>query len=195
MKMIPLSAVREAVLDEISDRRPEPTNRPSLGGIRRVRGYVAGQRSDTVMIVHISPGRHLVTVVNLRDDVPTVQMLMDGRVDAVMAYYHHTVVARAAGRDFEAVVTLGVTPGIKVLVANHARDKYKTPKDAVKALAEISSETVKKKTFVLAADIAMSSGEVDAAEEEMLEAMQRVLGIDDNLANAIVQVLALKYQS
>ena len=65
----------------------------------------------------------------------------------------------------------------------------------VKALAEISSETVKKKTFVLAADIAMSSGEVDAAEEEMLEAMQRVLGIDDALANSIVQVLALKYKS
>src|SRR5205823_5149254 len=28
-----------------------------------------------------------------------------------------------------AVVTLGITPGAKVLVANHARDKYKTPKD------------------------------------------------------------------
>jgi tellurite resistance protein len=79
--------------------------------------------------------------------------------------------------------------------ARKLQSKYKTPKDAVKALAEISSETVKKKVFVLAADIAMASGEVDAAEEELLEAMQRVLGIDDNLANSIVQVLALKYQS
>ncbi|HYS09041.1 MAG TPA: ABC transporter substrate-binding protein [Myxococcales bacterium] len=70
-----------------------------------------------------------VTVMNIRDDAPTAEMLMDGRVDAVMAYYHHTVVARSAGRDFEAVVTLGVTPGVKVLVANHARDKFKTPKD------------------------------------------------------------------
>jgi NitT/TauT family transport system substrate-binding protein len=70
-----------------------------------------------------------VTVMNIRDDAPTAQMLIDGRVDAVMAYYHHTVVNRAAGRDFESVVTLGVTPGVKVLVANHARDKYKTPKD------------------------------------------------------------------
>jgi len=71
--------------------------------------------------------------------------------------------------------------------------KYKTSQEAVKALAEISSEAVKKKTFVLAADIAMSSGDVDEAEEELLEAMQRVLGIDDNLANSIVSVLALKY--
>ena len=70
-----------------------------------------------------------VTVMNIRDDAPTAEMLMDGRVDAVMAYYHHTIVNRAAGRNFEAVVTLGVTPGTKVLVANHARDKYRTPKD------------------------------------------------------------------
>jgi NitT/TauT family transport system substrate-binding protein len=70
-----------------------------------------------------------VTVMNIRDDAPTADMLMDGRVDAVMAYYHHSVVNRAAGRDFQSVVTLGVTPGVKVLVANHARDKYKTPKD------------------------------------------------------------------
>ena len=70
-----------------------------------------------------------VTVMNIRDDAPTAEMLMDGRVDAVMAYYHHNVVNRAAGRDFQAVVTLGVTPGVKVLVANHARDKYKTLRD------------------------------------------------------------------
>src|SRR5947209_19103338 len=66
---------------------------------------------------------------NIRDDAPTADMLTDGRVDAVMAYYHHNIVNRAAGREFEAVVTLGITPGAKVLVANHARDKYKTPKD------------------------------------------------------------------
>jgi NitT/TauT family transport system substrate-binding protein len=70
-----------------------------------------------------------VTVMNIRDDAPTAEMLMDGRVDAVMAYYHHNIVNRAAGRDFQAVVTVGVTPGAKVLVANQARDKYKSPKD------------------------------------------------------------------
>lgn len=70
-----------------------------------------------------------VTVMNIRDDQPYMDMLMDGRVDAVMAYYHHNVVQRAAGKDIEAVVTLGVTPGIRVLVANQARDKYKKPAD------------------------------------------------------------------
>ena len=70
-----------------------------------------------------------VTVMNIRDDVPTADMLMDGRVDAVMAYYHHNIVNRSEGRNFEAIVTLGVTPGAKVLVANHARDKYKSVAD------------------------------------------------------------------
>ena len=70
-----------------------------------------------------------VTVMNIRDDAPPAQMLADGRVDAVMAYYHHNVVSRAAGGDFEAVVTLGVTPGVKVLVSKQARDKFRTPAD------------------------------------------------------------------
>jgi len=70
-----------------------------------------------------------VTVMNIRDDAPPAQMLADGRVDAVMAYYHHNVVSRAAGGDFEAVVTLGVTPGVKVLVSKQARDRYRTPAD------------------------------------------------------------------
>ena len=70
-----------------------------------------------------------VTVMNIRDDISTADMLMDGRVDAVMAYYHHNIVNRSQGRNFEAIVTLGVTPGAKVLVANHARDKYKSVAD------------------------------------------------------------------
>ena len=70
-----------------------------------------------------------VTVMNIRDDMPYMDMLMDGRVDAVMAYYHHNVVQRAEGKEIEAVVALGLTPGVKVLVANPARDKYKTPAD------------------------------------------------------------------
>ena len=71
----------------------------------------------------------VVTVMNIRDDVPTADMLVDGRVDAVMAYYHHNIVNQSEGRNFEAIVTLGVTPGAKVLVANHAKQKYATVAD------------------------------------------------------------------
>src|SRR6202140_5676580 len=71
----------------------------------------------------------VVTVMNIRDDVSTADMLMDGRVDAVMAYYHHNIVNQSEGRNFEAIVTLGVTPGAKVLVASQSKDKFKTLSD------------------------------------------------------------------
>lgn len=77
--------------------------------------------------------------------------------------------------------------------AKKLRAKFQSAQDAVKALGDISSDAVKKKAFILAADIAMSSGDVDEAEEELLEAMQRILGIDDALANKAIEVLALKY--
>lgn len=77
--------------------------------------------------------------------------------------------------------------------AKKLRAKFSSAQEAVKALGDISSEAVKKKAFILAADIAMSSGDVDEAEEELLEAMQRIMGISDDLANKAIEVLALKY--
>src|SRR2546428_4429704 len=78
---------------------------------------------------YLNDGDTIVTVMNIRDDIPTAQMLMDGRVDAVMAYYHHNIVNRSERRNLEAIVALGVTPGAKGLVANDAQDKYRTAAD------------------------------------------------------------------
>jgi tellurite resistance protein len=66
-------------------------------------------------------------------------------------------------------------------------------KSSLQVLNEIQSDAVRKKAFVLAVDIAMSSGDVDESEEEMLEAMQRILRIDDDLARRVIEVVALKY--
>jgi hypothetical protein len=77
--------------------------------------------------------------------------------------------------------------------AKKLRAKFNSVQEAVKALGDISSEAVRKKAFILAADIALSSGDVDEKEEELLEAMQRVMGIDDNLAQTAISILALKY--
>lgn len=70
-----------------------------------------------------------VAMMNVRDDVWHGDMLIDGRADAVMAYWHHNAVNQSIGRDTQAIITLGVTPGAKVLVANHAKGKYKTLAD------------------------------------------------------------------
>src|SRR5690242_12335739 len=53
---------------------------------------------------YLSDGGTTVTVMNIRDDAATADMLSDGRVDAVMAYYHHNIVNRSQGRPFEAIV-------------------------------------------------------------------------------------------
>lgn len=71
--------------------------------------------------------------------------------------------------------------------------RYKSLQEAVSALSELSSPAIKKKCYILAADIALASGDVDESEDKLLEAMQKVLGIDDQLAAKIVEVLSLKY--
>ena len=83
--------------------------------------------------------------------------------------------------------------GHQMEAAKKLANKFNSPKEAVQALKDISSEHVRRKAFVLAADIALASGDVDETEEELLEAMQRVLGIDDAMASKIIEVLALKY--
>ena len=83
--------------------------------------------------------------------------------------------------------------GHQMEAARKLANKFNSPKEAVQALKDISSEHVRRKAFVLAADIALASGDVDETEEELLEAMQRVLGIDDAMAGKIIEVLALKY--
>jgi NitT/TauT family transport system substrate-binding protein len=70
-----------------------------------------------------------VTVMNVRDDVWHGDMLMDGRADAVMAYWHHNAVNQSVGRETQVIATLGVTPGAKVLVSNQARGRFKSAAD------------------------------------------------------------------
>jgi uncharacterized tellurite resistance protein B-like protein len=71
--------------------------------------------------------------------------------------------------------------------------KYPTHKESVAALRELSSPALRIKAFLLAADIALASGDVDEQEDALLESMQRVLAVDDATAQNIVQVLSLKY--
>lgn len=70
-----------------------------------------------------------VAVMNVRDDIFHAELLADGRADAVMAYYHHNVVNNSEGRPSKAIITLGTTPGMKVLVSSQAKDRFKTLAD------------------------------------------------------------------
>jgi len=74
------------------------------------------------------------------------------------------------------------------LVAKHGGLKAST-----KALLDIQSDAIRKKCFVLCADIALSSGDVDEQEDALLEKMKEMLKVDDELAGQVIKVLALKY--
>lgn len=87
------------------------------------------------------------------------------------------------GKDFQEVLN----NAHKVLA------RYPNLKDSVKALGELSTQTLKNKAFILAADIAMSSGDVDESEDAMLEAMQRVMNVEDGVATKVLEVLSMKY--
>jgi hypothetical protein len=73
------------------------------------------------------------------------------------------------------------------------RGEYATAKESIKALARIASPIVRKKTFILALDIALASGAIDAGEDELLEELRTTLEIDLPTAENILDVLAVKY--
>ena len=71
--------------------------------------------------------------------------------------------------------------------------RFPSVQDSVAALAGFSTPAMAHKAFVLAADIAMSSGDVDEVEDELLTTMQRLLNIDDRTAQTVIWALAQKY--
>jgi len=77
--------------------------------------------------------------------------------------------------------------------ANKIVRRHGSLKESVKALTELSTPAVRIKCYVLAADIAMSSGDVDENEDQLLETMQRILDVDDATATKVLEVLSLKY--
>jgi len=105
----------------------------------------------------------------------------DAEIETVEAYF--CSLPEFEGKDFQEVL----------FNAKKILNKYPTMVESVKSLADLSTPVLKKKMFVLAADIAMASGDVDEAEDEMLEAMGRVLGVDDELAGKVLEVLNMKY--
>jgi uncharacterized tellurite resistance protein B-like protein len=77
--------------------------------------------------------------------------------------------------------------------ANRVVAKHGNLKNSIAALGDIQSPAIKKKCFVLAADIAMASGDIDETEDKLLETMQRLLGVDDTFASKVIEVLQTKY--
>lgn len=65
----------------------------------------------------------------------------------------------------------------------------------VKELHNLGTDALKEKAFLLAMDIALASGDIDDGEEAVLGAMQETLGLSDEFAENIANVLMIKYAS
>ena len=65
----------------------------------------------------------------------------------------------------------------------------------VKELGNLSTEALRTKAFLLAMDIALSSGEGDEGEEAVLSAMAETMKIPPEVSNKIVEVLTMKYST
>jgi uncharacterized tellurite resistance protein B-like protein len=125
------------------------------------------------------------------DDVLLVHAMMlmcgaDGafdleEIDTVRAYF--SAVPEFRGKEFDVVFE----------EARKVVDRHDSLSESISALAELSTDALKHKAFLMAADIAMSTGDVDDAEDRMLEAMQRVMEVPDEVATRIIEVLNIKY--
>ena len=70
---------------------------------------------------------------------------------------------------------------------------YDDPWDALSALVNLDDERLSRKAFVLACDIALASEGIKGEEYDMLNDMGTALGVGDNDALAILNVLRVKY--
>jgi uncharacterized tellurite resistance protein B-like protein len=141
-----------------------------MGLLSRLTGQPAKKATDDVLLLH-------------------GMLLMAGADGTIEAAELSTVQAffdtlpEFKGKSFDQLLT----------EANKVVAKHGNLKKSIAALGEIQSPAIKKKCFVLAADIALASGDVDESEEAMLETMQRLLDVDDDFARQVINVLQSKY--
>lgn len=69
-------------------------------------------------------------------------------------------------------------------------------KDGPEALVGVAVSSVppdyRETAFALCADLVMGDGEVDPAEERLLDQMYKALGVSEELAHKVIQVMAIK---
>ena len=89
------------------------------------------------------------------------------------------------GKDFDELLRLAVK----------VQARHPALKESVKEVAGLKDQASKLKLFVLAVDLAMSTGPLGKSAEELLETLAVTLGVDEETAVKIVTVMNLKYTS
>jgi len=72
--------------------------------------------------------------------------------------------------------------------------KYGGLIDSIEAFTELSAGSdVRYRAFLLAVEVAYASGTINPAEEQLLDTLGAILGLDEGVRDGIVGVLAFKY--
>lgn len=77
--------------------------------------------------------------------------------------------------------------------AHQIIERHGSSQESLSELSALSTPALKTKLYVVAVDIALATGQIDAREGSMLGALQSMLEIDDATAARVHGVLALKY--
>src|SRR5688572_13778756 len=76
--------------------------------------------------------------------------------------------------------------------AKELASRFGDLRESVGVLRDLSSDALKRKCFVLSADAALASGNVDDNGDRMFDAVRRTLGIDDATSAKVLEVLSWK---
>ena len=72
----------------------------------------------------------IVTLVDAPADPSPAALVEDGRADGAVAFYHHTFMSQADDHLItQAVIAMGISPGLSVIVANRLRGEIRTLAD------------------------------------------------------------------
>ena len=130
---------------------------------------------------------------------------MTGMNDQLLLYHAMMLIISADGNVAEEELSLveavcATVPELRAVDLPALRDAwrefakgYEDSWDALSALVNVDDERLSKKAFVIACDLAYASEGIKAEEYDMLNDMAAALGIEDNEALKILNVLQLKY--
>ena len=133
------------------------------------------------------------------------QEVKKGSGDDALLFHAMYVMATVDGQTSEA--EFGVLKGVLSTLPDFATSKIDALVSAsiaiakkhggnlesVAALTEISDKFLRLRAYMLAAEIAYASGDINPAEELLLSSMERLLSLEHNETSQILWCLSIKY--
>lgn len=128
-----------------------------------------------------------VTLVDAPADPSPATLMADGRADGAVAYYHHTFLSQIEGGSVtRALVTLGITPGQRLMVAARLKDQVRSVSDLKGMKVITGGRNSGKTTATTWAFIHAGLGDKDYVSLPLLPRAEAAKALADGSADAIM---------